>query len=293
MRVSYLNTFVEVIKQQSISKAAEELYLTQPAVTKQLKIIEIYYGVILTQRQDNKIMPTREGKKLYSCAVNILTENEELLHYFKSELDDSTGHIDLISSNYPAQYILPELINERTELYKSITYSIKTTDSQDVYTNVRNGFYKFGFVGIKKDIPNIETLKIFESDMVLVGVKQKYSFLVKNPENIKDQNFVLRTNGSATLQEVKKHLNLLKMERINTFIECDSNEMVIKLILSGIGIGYFFEKAVKEYIDSNTLIVLDDKKITRHFYYIYNTQRYKSIAENSFHNDVVSKYSDN
>lgn len=292
MRLSYLNTFVQVIKYQSISKAAEELYLSQPAVTKQLKIIEEYYGVTLIQRHDNKTMPTREGKRLYSCAINLLTENDELIRSFKSELDDSSGHIDLIASNFPAHYILPELIRERSDLHKNITYSIRTTDSQDVYYNVKNGLYTFGFTGIKKDIPNIDSLEISSSDMVLVGIKEKYDFLLENPEKIKDQNFILRAKGSGTLQEIKKHLNFLNMERIKTFIECDSNEMVKKLILSGIGIGYFFENAVKSDIDNDTLIVLDDKKINRHFYYIYNTQRYKSIPENSFHEYILDKYSE-
>lgn len=292
MRLAYLNTFVEVIKHQSISKAAEELFLSQPAVTKQLKIIEEYYGVTIIQRHDNKTLPTREGKQLYNCAQNILTENNELLRSFKNELDDSTGHIDLIASNYPAHYILPDLINERSETYKNITYSIKTTDSQDAYYKVRNGLYSFGFVGVKKEIPNIETLEISHASMVLVGIKQKYNFLLDQPEKIKDQNFILRTKGSGTLHEIKKHLEHLNMDRIKTFIECDSNDMVKKLILSGIGIGYFFESAIKPYVDSNSLIILDKKKIERHFFYIYNTQKYKSISENSFHNYILNKFSD-
>lgn len=290
MRISYLNTFVEVIKHQSISKAAEELHLSQPAVTKQLKIIEEYYGVILIQRHDNKIIPTREGQKLYSCAVNILTENHELLQLFKSEIDQTTGHIDLIASNYPSQYILPDLIRERSALYENVTYSIKTTTSQDVYYKVRTGLYKFGFVGIEKNIPNIDIFEISNSNMVLVGIKEKYNFLLENPQEIKEQNFILRAQGSGTLQEIKKHLNHLNMKRVKTFIECDTNEVAKNLILSGIGIGYFFEDAVKNYIDNGTLILLDDRKIKRCFYYIYNTQRYKSMIESSFHQYMLEKY---
>ncbi len=291
MRISYLNTFVEVIKRQSISRAAEELHLTQPAVTKQLKLIEAYYGVVLIQRHGNKTLPTREGKKLYSCAINILTENEELVQCFQSELNDTVGHIDLIASNYPAQYILPKLIHERSEIYENITYSIKTTDSQDVYYKVRTGLYTFGFVGIEKKMPNVETLEIASSNMVLVGVKEKYRFLLENPEKIKDQNFILRTKGSGTLQEIKNHLSHLNIDRIKTFFECDTNELVKSLILSGIGIGYFFEDAIKSHLDDNHLILLDDKKLMRHFYYIHNTQRYKSIAEASFHQYIVEKHS--
>lgn len=291
MRISYLNTFVEIIKHQSISRAAEELHLSQPAVTKQLKVIEEYYGVVLIQRHDNKIIPTREGQNLYSCAVNILTENHELIQLFKGELDDTTGHIDLIASNYPSQYILPELIRERSALYENITYSIKTTTSQDVYYKVRTGLYKFGFVGIEKDIPNIDTLEISNSNMVLVGVKEKYHFLLENPQQIKEQNFILRAKGSGTLQEIKKHLSHLNMKRVKTFIECDTNELAKELILAGIGIGYFFEDALKNYIDDGTLILLDDRKIRRHFYYIYNTHQYQSMIEASFHQYMLEKYS--
>ncbi|AFA47610.1 LysR family transcriptional regulator [Acetobacterium woodii] len=290
MRLTYLNTFVEVIKHQSISKAADELFLSQPAVTKQLKIIEEYYGVTLLLRHDHKTLPTREGKQLYCCAQNILTENNELLRSFKNELNDSTGHIDLIASNYPAHYILPDLIKERSQSYENITYSIKTTDSQDTYYHVRNGLFSFGFVGLKKEIPNIETLEISRASMVLVGSKQKYHFLLDQPEKIKDQNFILRAKGSGTLHEIKKRLEHLNMDRIKTFVECDSNEMVKKLILSGIGIGYFFENALKPSIDDHSLIILDEKKIERQFFYIYNTQKYKSISENSFHHYILNKY---
>ena len=291
MRLSNLNTFVKVMKFKSISRAAQELHLTQPAVTKQIKALEEYYGVVLTQRQDNQVIPTREGKKLYGYAVSILTENCELLNAFKSELDDSSGHIELMASNYPSQYIVPALITEMSGINEKMTYSIRTSHSQDVYYHVKNGIYTAGFVGSKKNYPNIEILEIDTSDMVLVGVAEKYGWLKESPEKIKDQIFVLRTKGSATLQEVKKHLDLSKMDRIRAFIECDSNELVERLIRSGAGIGYYFEGAIRKYIDDGSLTVLDDKRITRKFYYIYNTQRYKSIAENAFHNHVIKKYS--
>lgn len=291
VRLSNLNTFVKVMKLKSISRAAEELHLTQPAVTKQLKALEEYYGVVLTQRQDNQVLPTREGKKLYGYAVSILTENCELLSAFKSELDVSSGHIDLIASNYPSQYIVPELITEMTGINENMTYSIRTTHSQDVYYHVKNGIYTFGFVGSKKIFPNIEILEVDTAEMVLVGLSEKYGWLADKPEELKNQTFVLRTKGSATLQEVKKHLDLSKMDRIRAFIECDSNEIVERLIRSGAGIGYYFEAAIRRGIEDGSLTVLDDKRIMREFYYIYNTQRYKSIAENAFHNHIIKKYS--
>ena len=160
MRLSNLNTFVKVMKFKSISRAAQELHLTQPAVTKQIKALEEYYGVVLTQRQDNQVIPTREGKKLYGYAVSILTENCELLNAFKSELDDSSGHIELMASNYPSQYIVPALITEMSGINEKMTYSIRTSHSQDVYYHVKNGIYTAGFVGSKKNYPNIESLGI-------------------------------------------------------------------------------------------------------------------------------------
>jgi DNA-binding transcriptional LysR family regulator len=290
MRLSYLKTFVEVIKHQSISSAARELHLTQPAVTKQLKLIEEFYGVDLIKRLDNKIQPTREGKKLYGCALNILTENTELINEFNESLQTFSGHLNLIASNYPAHYLVPELISEHFAAHPNITCSLKTTDSQTVYQQVKDGFCPFGFVGIKKDFPQIECLEISQTQMALVGLNEKFNYLVDHPEAIKDQKFILRASGSATLQEIKKHLNFLNIERIDTYIECDNNEVLKTMLLAGIGIGYFFEDAIQEHICNNTLIVLDDKRITRHFYYIHNTHRYKSISENAFHTFILEKY---
>lgn len=291
MRLSYLKTFVEVIRHQSISSAARELHLTQPAVTKQLKLIEEFYGVDLIKRLDNKIHPTREGKKLYSCALNILTENTELLNDFNDSLQTFSGHLNLIASNYPAHYLVPELLSEHMTAHPNITCSLKTTDSQTVYQQVKDGFCPSGFVGIKKDYPHIECFEIAQTQMVLVGLNEKFDHLPGHPEWFKDQKFILRTSGSATLQEIKKHLNLLKMERIDTYIECDNNEVLKTLLLAGIGIGYFFEDAIQDHIRDNTLIILDDKRLTRHFYYIHNTHRYKSITENAFHNFILKKHS--
>lgn len=290
MRLSYLNAFVKVIKHQSITKAGEELYLSQPAITKQMKLLEEYYGVTLIQRQDKKIIPTSEGKKLYASSLRLLGETNELLCNFKNEVDDCTGKVDLISSNFPANYILPKLLGEFSSLYKNISYSIQTTNSQDVFNNVIDGIQPFGFVGIEKNAPNIESIKIFESNMVLVGVKRRFINLLKYPDRIKNQNFILRTAGSATLMEIKNHFNNLNIEKINTSVECNSNETVKKLILAGMGIGYCFENEIQEYIDNGTLIILDENKITRKFYYIYNINRYKSIPENTFHKYMIKKY---
>ena len=87
MNTSYLRTFIEVINLKNISKAAEKLFVTQPAVSKQLQLLEKDFGAELFKKNGREIIPTEEGYLLYKYAKNVLNEENKIYSLIRRDDD--------------------------------------------------------------------------------------------------------------------------------------------------------------------------------------------------------------
>lgn len=110
MIVAQLKTFVTVVKLQSFSRAAAELKLTQPAVTKQVQALESAYGFPLLARAGRKPQPTEEGKILYQYALEVLRLLADAEMAMQEAGATVKGSVSLGASTIPGQYVLPHLI---------------------------------------------------------------------------------------------------------------------------------------------------------------------------------------
>ena len=293
MNTSYLRTFIEVIDLKNISKAAEKLFVTQPAVSKQLKLLEHDFGAELFRKSGREIFPTEEGEILYKYAKNLLSEENKIYSMLKKD-GKLTGTLTIYTSSVPADYYIQDLIFKFHSLYPDINYVINKVDSDIVFKNIEEGFTSFGFTGSTYKNKKIDSICIAEDEVVLVASAKRNELKDSiKASDLLNQKFVLREKGSATLHIFEKYLikNKIKLDDLNIIVLAEDNELIKQFIENDMGIGILPLKAVEQEINEGKLFVvkIDDMQLTRKLFYVYQKDRYFSNVEEKFKEFMENK----
>lgn len=111
MDVHQLKIFISVFKNKSFSKAAKEIFLTQPTVSEHIKILEEDLGCKLFDRVGKTVIPTKEAEILYGYAIDVVNKLENLKDIVQRMKSKPAGHLLVGASSIPGTYILPKLIS--------------------------------------------------------------------------------------------------------------------------------------------------------------------------------------
>jgi len=297
MNTSYLRTFIEVINLKNISKAAEKLFITQPAVSKQLQLLEKDFGAELFKKSGREIIPTEEGYMLYKYAKNVLSEENKIYSVLRRDDDKMAGNLTVYTSSMPADYYIHDLIIEFNKMYPDTTYIIKKIDSEMVFKNIEEGFTSFGFTGTPYKNKKIKNICIAEDEVVVVAsVEKKKEF--KNDSitlsELLKQKFIVREKGSATLQMFENFLmqKRVKLSDLNIVIQAEDNDIIKKFIINNLGLAVLPRKAVENEVREGKAFVLnvEGMDLKRKLYYVYEDDRYFSKIEEKFKEFMIEKH---
>jgi DNA-binding transcriptional LysR family regulator len=209
--------------------------------------------------------------------------------------DNMTGTLTVYTSSVPADYYIQELIYEFHKLHHDILYIIKKVDSDIVFKNIEEGFTSFGFTGSTYKNKKIDSICIAEDEVVLIASSNRKELQNKiNPSDLLNQKFIVREKGSATLHVFEKYLSKhkIKLSDLNIIIQAEDNEILKKFILNDMGIGILPLKSVETEINEGKLFVvkLNDMKLLRKLYYVYQKDRYFSNVEEKFKEFMIKRY---
>lgn len=297
MNTSYLKTFIEVINMRNISKAAEKLFITQPAVSKQLQILEKDFGAILIKKNGREILPTQEGNLLYKYAINLLNEENKIYSHIRNDDDKLTGELLIYTSSLPADYYIHDLVIGFSKIYPEVTYKIIKADSKAVFGFIEDGLTSFGFTGSVYKNKKIKNICIAEDEVIIIGSRKKYNELIdKNItlDILLKQDFIIREKGSATLKTFESYLNKknLKLEDLRVKIQAEDNELIKTFVKNDMGIGVMSRIAVEREINEGQVcsINVEGLEIKRELFYVYHEDRYFSKIEERFKDYIIKKF---
>ncbi|EOC99857.1 LysR family transcriptional regulator [Caldisalinibacter kiritimatiensis] len=285
-----LETFVEVAKLKSFSRAAEKLYLTQPTVTSHIQNLEKELGTLLINRLSKKITLTDAGEILYKYAVNIINMREMAefdLGVHKGKIE---GHLEISSSSIPKQYVLPHLLKEFSKKYPDVTFTVSHNDSKTVTDNILQGNTDFGIVGAKYNSKHLEYINLIEDSLVVITPNnnnypwEPYETLDK--DFLLNQKIILREKGSGTRHLIEKvlHENNLALNSLNIVAYVEDTETIKRFVEKGIGISIVSERAVKKEIEEGTIRPYHIRGFifTRNFYFVFHNNRHLSPLTKAF-----------
>ena len=292
-----LETFIEVVKLKSFSKAAEKLYITQPTVTNHIQNLEKELGTLLINRMGKKISLTQAGSILYTNSLNIINSFEMT----KFELEAFKGHIqgnlDIVASSVPRKYYLPKLIKAFYSLYPEVTFTIIDNDSKEVVTGIIDGEFEFGIVGAKYEAHNVEYINILKDKLVLITpidfMPHIDNFGDLDINDILSSSFILREEGSGTRKVLINQLEKIgiPIDTLRTVASIEDTESIKELVSLGVGLSFVSIKAVHDDIKLGKYKAFNvrDLDLSREFYLVYHKSRQLSPLGETFKDFVLKQ----
>ena len=278
MKLDQLKTFQQVALTQSFTKAARELFLTQPAVSQQVKALEDSYGIKLFNRQGKTIELTNEGQALYSKINILLNELKDIEKLFEDLSEADIGRIDIASTAIFSTYLLPRAMGNFNKKYENIELELHTGNSHKVITKLLEGSADFGFGGVVRPEPDIQYTMIHQEPFVFV-VGTSHPLAPKNlikVEDLKPYPFIWREHGTLIRRKMEEMLGGKQATAVfNNVIEVQNVETVKRLVEEGFGVTIIPEIAVKREIEAGWLQVLQLKGLAlmASYYLLYPRKR--------------------
>ena len=279
MNLNQLRTFYFAVKFGSFSAAADALFITQPAVTKQVQQLQAAYEVKLLNRFGKKMVLTDAGEALYDFADKIFqieTQAEENLRDFQQR---KSGRLRIHASESFGAYYLPFILNLFRKEYSRIQISVNIFPSQLVIENTGRLENDLGFISYPTAHPKLVIQEVLEDRLVLI-VPPSHPFARKrvlDPWKLKEQSIIMHENGSASrniVDEFIKRNHLL----VSVSLELSNNEAIKRAVEQGLGLSLISENVVREEVESKKLkaVRLADSTMKRKFYLIYHKDKYLS-----------------
>ena len=291
-----LETFIEVVKLKSFSKAAQKLFLTQPTVTSHIQNLENEVGTLLINRIGKKVTPTDAGNLLYKYALDIVNMRDMAefdLGVYKGKIE---GHLEISSSSIPRQYVLPSILMNFTKEYPDVSFSLTEKDSRKVIEGILEGETDFGIVGAKYTSNHLQYIDLIEDRLVLITPNQdKYPLENYDELDIKfllDERLILREKGSGTRLLLEKELknNDINIQSLNIVSLIEDNETIKRFVELGLGVSFVSERAVKREVELGILKAyrIKDLNLNRKFHFVYHKSRQLSPLSQTFKNFITN-----
>lgn len=281
MDIRQIETFVEVVRLESFSKAAEKLFITQPTVSNHITALEKEVGSELIDRSGRLFRITPTGQILYEHAEKIIDQINNAKYEIDAYDQGLQGKISILSSSIPREYILPDLIKSFLEEHPKISFSLQGSDSKEAIKRILTYENDFAIVGKMNDNPKLDFVKLVKDSSVLIVPNDKFENL-KNGDTVKfedilDESFILREYGSASLETIinaiyQSSKDARKLRIVGT---CDDNEAIKSLVSKGVGLSFMNKIAIERDIKEKRFKYLNIKGVdfSRDFYFLYHREK--------------------
>lgn len=217
-----LQVFLEVVRQQSITRAAKELFMTQPALSIQLKNFQNQFDIPLTEVVGRKLFVTDFGQAIAELAENVIKEADAIKYKTKEYGGLFSGKLR-ISTASTGKYVIPYFLSKFAQKYSGVDLLLDVANKIKAISSLKNNEIDFALVSVVPDEISVYEEILIENRLYLVGKSHKYK---------KDLPFIFREEGSATRLAMDNYLKLGKQRKR---IELMSNEAVKQAVIAGLG----------------------------------------------------------
>ena len=267
--------FMEVAANLSFSKAAQVLFVTQPAISKHIKALEDQYKVPLFERKGNSILLTEAGKRLYENLLQA-TEIERKIEYdlsILSNVSQAAGHLRLGASTTIALYILPSILSGFQREYANVDIQLVNRNSEYILNALLNHEVDIGIIEVDNKLTTVsynpfmsdEVIPVCSSISPLAGKSLTLKQLLKTP-------IALRERGSGTLNALLKALSdhHIKPADLSVKIRLGGTEALKNFLLADQCLGFMPRPSIVRQLAEGDLVEvpIEGLKITRDFYFI-------------------------
>ena len=269
-----LKVFKTVADRLSFTKAAAELLMSQPAVTKQINELERLLGKPLFLRHGNRISLTDDGVRLLEYANRILALYGELRDAFVEEQGAFSGEIRLGASTTLSQYVLPGLLAKFRKLYPDVRVTLFNGNTEQIERQIADGKLDFGMIEGTASNPALHYELFMDDELVLVTSASNTSFTREEitAADLPALPLVIRENGSGTLDVLSRELSRhgLSLRQLHIEMQLGSTESIKHYLFYSDTFAFVSVQAVLDELAANRLRVVEvgDMELVRRFSFV-------------------------
>lgn len=257
-----LKVFQSVARNLSFTKAAQEMILSQPAITRHIHELESQYQIRLFDRQGNKISLTEAGHLLLDHSERILEAYKQLEYEIGMLRGDYLGELRLGASTTVEQYVVPLFLGEFIRKFPKVTVSLLNGNSRFIETALQENRIDLGIVEGIIRLPQLKYTSALDDE--LVAVVDAHGELASLPDEISlecltEIPLVLREQGSGTLDVIERNLlsKNIRLSQLNVMMYLGSTESIKRFCLRNKCMGIVSVRSVTEELISGQLRVID------------------------------------
>jgi len=261
MNLKQLEAFVQVAEGGSFSKAAKELFLTQPTISSHISSLERELNARLFVRNTKEVSLSEDGIKLYKYAKQMLDLQREIEVTFGMDEEWESHAVTIAASTIPAQYLLPEVLTRFSERYPQEQIRIQETDSSKVVMQIVDHRVDIGFTGTVLEKKHCKYIPFYKDELVIITPNTpKYQELVQgNKEDIswiKKEHVIMREEGSGTRKEAELQLKGagVKFAGLDIIASIENQETIKKSVRQGMGISILSKLATADEVANGEIL---------------------------------------
>jgi DNA-binding transcriptional LysR family regulator len=279
-----LKVFESVARHLSFSRAAEDLHLTQPAVSMQIKQLEDSVELPLFEQMGKKIYLTDAGRELYyySRAISQQLADMELALDELKGLERGKLNISVVST---ANYFAPHLLAKFCQRYNGVTVSLNVSNRETVLKHLTDNVTDLAIMGQPPDGLDIVAESFMENPLVVIAppnhlLCEEDRIPVKRLEQ---ETFLVREPGSGTRSAMERFFAAHQIS-INRGMETDTNEAIKQAVQAGMGLGIISLHTAELELEARRLQILDvqDFPIMRHWHIVHRKNKRLSTVAQAF-----------
>lgn len=259
MNLKQLEAFVCVADKKSFSKAARDLYLTQPTISAHIASLEKELDARLFIRNTKEVSLSEDGTILYSYAKQMIDLEEKIEACFCGEKKSDVRKITIAASTIPAQYILPGILARFIERFPKEQFKVIETDSSKVIELISGGAADVGFSGTVLERKFCKYVPFYKDELIVIMPNtEKYRQLMEKEDLswLKDESYIMREEGSGTRKEAEKQLKKygIDTDQLTVVASMESQEAIKRSVINGMGISVISKLAAEEEVRTGKVL---------------------------------------
>ena len=256
--LSQLNIFLKVTQTQSITKAAEELHLTQPAVSIQLKNLQQQFDIPLTEVINQRIFITDFGKEIASAVEKILQEIYAINYKTSAFKGQLAGKLK-ISAVSTGKYVIPYFLSAFLKRYPEVELLLDVTNKAKVIESLEKNEVDFSLVSVIPENLSLNNLELIQNKLFVVGnLEEKYRKKSYDNSIFERIPMIYREQGSGTRYVMEKFIKANDLP-IKKKMELTSNEAVKQAVIAGLGYSIMPLIGIKNELNNHELQIIPVK----------------------------------
>jgi DNA-binding transcriptional LysR family regulator len=289
MDFDQLETFLEVARLSSFSRAAEKRFRTQPAISAQIRALEEEIGARILDRSGGKVSITAAGKLFQKYAEETLDARKAVLTAIAETERVPRGEIIVGANEGTCLHILPEVFAQFKKQYPDVAVNIKSADYAKILDSVIDNSVDFGVVSMPVSDPRLTVVLIHRDELVIIVPPQHPLAKLKSATIADAARFPLVVPKAGHTRDALEDLFYENKLKPRYAMELDSSELLKRFVAADVGVGFIARSNVQEDVQANVLVAIpmSDARVRRDLALVFRKDKALSRAALAFIDTTV------